>query len=99
MLANLLSGAAGGAGGGAPGGAGAGGPGLDGLMQLMGAMGMGGMGGFGMPPPVADPATAYASQIQQLQDMGFPDRDANVRALQATGGNVNAAVDRLLQGL
>ena len=32
-----------------------------------------------------------------LQDMGFYDQEANIRALQATGGNVNAAVDRLLQ--
>lgn len=100
--------------GGAAGGAGAdgvaGANSLQGLMQLMGSMGMGAGGagfnplaalggaGFGMPP-VADPATAYAGQIQQLQDMGFSDRDANIRALQATGGNVNAAVDRLLQGL
>jgi hypothetical protein len=29
--------------------------------------------------------------------MGFYDQEANIRALQATGGNVNAAVDRLLQ--
>jgi hypothetical protein len=38
-------------------------------MRLMGTMGMGGGmgGGFGAPAPVADPATAYASQIQQLQ--------------------------------
>lgn len=28
--------------------------------------------------------------------MGFYDREANVRALVATGGNVNAAVERLL---
>lgn len=32
------------------------------------------------------------------QDMGFYDRDTNIRALQATGGNVNAAVERLLSG-
>lgn len=31
-------------------------------------------------------------------DMGFFDREANVRALQQTGGNVNAAVERLLAG-
>ncbi len=45
-----------------------------------------------------DPAVRFASQLQQLQDMGFPDRAANLRALQATGGNVNAAVERLLNG-
>lgn len=67
-----------------------------------GAMG-GGMGGapgmFGAPPPVEDPETAYATQLQQLQDMGFYDTPANVRALQATAGNVNAAVERLLSGV
>lgn len=50
------------------------------------------------PPPVQDPATHYATQLQQLADMGFTDREANIRALQATGGNVNAAVERLLTG-
>ena len=34
-----------------------------------------------------------------LQDMGFSDRPANVRALQAVSGNVNAAVERLLSGV
>jgi hypothetical protein len=34
-----------------------------------------------------------------LQDMGFYDEQANITALQATGGNVNAAVDRLLQNM
>jgi len=43
--------------------------------------------------------TLYASQLQQLQDMGFADVPSNIRALQATGGNVNAAVERLLSGL
>ncbi|RYH17179.1 hypothetical protein EON65_28955 [archaeon] len=48
-------------------------------------------------PPV-DPAVRFASQLQQLQDMGFGDQAANLRALQATSGNVNAAVERLLNG-
>ena len=46
--------------------------------------------------PAVDPATRYSSQIQQLVDMGFADREANLRALIATSGNVNAAVERLL---
>jgi hypothetical protein len=33
-----------------------------------------------------------------MQAMGFYDEQANIQALQATGGNVSAAVDRLLQG-
>jgi ubiquilin len=45
-----------------------------------------------------DPAVAYAAQLTQLEQMGFGDRARNIQALQATGGNVNAAVDRLLQG-
>lgn len=36
------------------------------------------------------------SHLPCFQDMGFYDRDANIRALMATGGNVNAAVERLL---
>ena len=40
----------------------------------------------------------FAGQLQQLQDMGFGDRTANIQALLFTGGNVNAAVERLLGG-
>ena len=50
------------------------------------------------PAPVQDPAVRFASQLQQLQDMGFSDQAANLAALQATGGSVNAAVERLLGG-
>lgn len=57
------------------------------------------LSGGGVQAPVTDPGTTYATQLQQLQDMGFTDREANIRALQATGGNVNAAIDRLLQGI
>jgi ubiquilin len=61
---------------------------------------LGGGGGGGMAPaPPDDPGTAYASQLQQLQEMGFYDRDANIRHLLATGGNVNAAVERLLSSI
>ena len=56
------------------------------------ALGMGG----GPPAPVADPSAAYAAQLQALTDMGFPDRDANLRALVATGGNLEAAIARLV---
>jgi ubiquilin len=49
--------------------------------------------------PAADPAQTYASQLAQLADMGFTNRDQNIRALQATFGNVHAAVERILNGL
>jgi ubiquilin len=63
--------------------------------------GMGQLPGMGqMPaahPEIANPEIAFSSQLEQLQAMGFYDAQANIRALQATGGNVSAAVDRLLQ--
>ncbi|EEY67806.1 ubiquitin family protein, putative [Phytophthora infestans T30-4] len=48
--------------------------------------------------PAGNPEEMYASQLTQLNDMGFSNRDQNIRALQATFGNVQAAVDRLLSG-
>ena len=73
------------------------------LLGPTGGAGAGGFPGFGQfaAPPVAapvsqDPAVRYARQLEQLQNMGFPDTAANIQALIATHGNVNAAVDRLL---
>lgn len=96
-----VPGGLGGAGlGGAPGAQPAGGmPDIGALLGMMGG-GAGGLGAFGAaPPPPANPEEAYASQLQQLQDMGFYDREANIRALVAAGGNVNVAVERLLSTL
>ena len=42
------------------------------------------------------PEERYATQLQQLQEMGFYDRAENIRAMLATNVNVNAAVERLL---
>jgi len=59
--------------------------------------GLGGLGAFSAPPqPAGPPEEVYAAQLSQLNDMGFFDTAENIRALQATGGNVHAAVDRLL---
>ena len=44
------------------------------------------------------PEQLYASQLSQLQEMGFFDAQENIRALSAVGGNVHAAVERLLGG-
>jgi ubiquilin len=70
------------------------------LSALLGMMGAGGLSG-GQPgvPPGVTPEQHYAAQLSALVDMGFTDTAANLRALQATGGNVHAAVDRLLSGL
>ena len=78
---------------GSMGGGGAGG--LGGLSNMLGGMGGAGVG----IPPVSNPEVAYVDQLQQLADMGFVDRAANIRALCATQGNVNAAVERLLGGV
>lgn len=92
MAASMGAMPGGGNAGGAPGG------GLPDMSALMAMLGGGGGGGMAPAPP-DDPGTAYASQLQQLQEMGFYDRDANIRHLLATGGNVNAAVERLLSSI
>lgn len=59
---------------------------------------MGALGGGAPPAAPANqepPEVRFQVQLQQLQDMGFYDAAANVRALLATGGNVNAAVEYL----
>jgi len=38
----------------------------------------------------------YADKLSSLNAMGFNDADANINALIATGGNLQAAVNRLL---
>ncbi|CEL91836.1 unnamed protein product [Vitrella brassicaformis CCMP3155] len=45
-----------------------------------------------------NPVLTYDHQLKQLEAMGFSDRESNLRALQSVGGNVNAALDRLLAG-
>ncbi|KAK3098954.1 hypothetical protein FSP39_024651 [Pinctada imbricata] len=56
------------------------------MMQMMAA------GNINQPPE-----QRYAQQLDHLASMGFMDREANIRALQATMGDVNLAIDRLLQ--
>ncbi|KAH1040482.1 hypothetical protein J1N35_042225 [Gossypium stocksii] len=67
---------------------------MDLLMNMFGGLGAGGLG----VPNQADvpPEELYATQLSQLQEMGFYDTQENIRALRATAGNVHAAVERLL---
>lgn len=60
--------------------------------------GLGAGGGLGGVPniPTVPPEERYATQLAQLQEMGFFDPQENIRALLATNGNVHAAVERLL---
>ncbi len=49
-------------------------------------------------PSSEPPEVRFQAQLSQLNDMGFFDPEENIRALLSTGGNVNAAVERLLNG-
>uniref|UniRef100_T1JDD4 Ubiquilin-4 n=1 Tax=Strigamia maritima TaxID=126957 RepID=T1JDD4_STRMM len=48
-------------------------------------------------PGQQPPEDQYRMQLEQLTAMGFMNREANLQALVATFGDVNAAVERLLQ--
>ena len=45
----------------------------------------------------AAPGQRFRMQLQNLHDMGFMDRSANIRALTSTSGNVNRAIELLLE--
>ncbi|XP_052627283.1 ubiquitin domain-containing protein DSK2a-like [Lactuca sativa] len=68
--------------------------GFDMLMSMFGGLGVGGMGVPNVPDVA--PEQIYATQLSQLQEMGFFDVQENIRVLCATLGNVHAAVERLL---
>ncbi|XP_032753954.1 ubiquilin-4 isoform X3 [Rattus rattus] len=42
------------------------------------------------------PEVRFRQQLEQLNSMGFVNREANLQALIATGGDINAAIERLL---
>ncbi|KAF2177674.1 hypothetical protein K469DRAFT_602507 [Zopfia rhizophila CBS 207.26] len=67
---------------------------------LLGNGGLGGMGGFSTPPPQDNrpPEEVYESQLRQLNEMGFYEFERNVQALRRSGGNVQAAIQFLLDG-
>lgn len=71
--------------------------GLGGMGGMGGLGGLGGMGGFGQQPQQqGDPKEIYKNQLEQLQNMGFTNEATNIDALKATGGNVEAAIERIL---
>ncbi|CAH1153233.1 unnamed protein product [Phaedon cochleariae] len=69
-------------------------PSNDSISQLM-AQVIAGMGGQGQTNQVP-PEQRYRAQLEQLTAMGFVNREANLQALIATFGDINAAVERLL---
>ncbi|CAK7232635.1 hypothetical protein SBRCBS47491_008338 [Sporothrix bragantina] len=57
------------------------------------------MGGMNSPPPPQDnrpPEEVYATQLRQLNDMGFYDFNQNISALRRSGGSVEGAIALLL---
>ncbi|CAO2624576.1 UBQLN2 [Lemmus lemmus] len=48
------------------------------------------------PPQLPNPEVRFQQQLEQLSAMGFLNREANLQALIATGGDINAAIERLL---
>ncbi|XP_051843534.1 ubiquilin-1-like [Antechinus flavipes] len=50
------------------------------------------------PPPLPPPPSEgrFQQELDQLKAMGFSNRDANLQALIATGGDIHAAIERLL---
>ncbi|CAG8486016.1 8115_t:CDS:2 [Diversispora eburnea] len=49
-------------------------------------------------PQSEPPETRFRVQLQTLEEMGFVDQAANIRALLASGGDVNSAIEILLSG-
>ncbi|XP_025229022.1 ubiquilin-2 isoform X2 [Macaca mulatta] len=47
-------------------------------------------------PQLPNPEVRFQQQLEQLNAMGFLNREANLQALIATGGDINAAIERLL---
>jgi ubiquilin len=47
-------------------------------------------------PPAGDPKVLYAPQLAELKSMGFLNEEFNLEALQATHGNVDAAIERII---
>lgn len=66
--------------------------GMDSFRTLMNAM-VSNMANQGLNAP---PEERFQSQLETLASMGFVDRQANIQALIATYGDVNAAIDRLI---
>jgi len=56
---------------------------------------------FSAPPPMNETQeeleAKYAEQLKNLNEMGFYDKKENLKALQTTRGNVELAVNYLLQ--
>lgn len=67
------------------------------ISQLMSQMFAGGLGGLGgQQQSQQPPEERYRDQLEQLNSMGFTDRQQNLNALIETFGDVNGAIEKLL---
>jgi len=71
-------------------------PDLSSLFGMMGGLPTPANNSTQQPAQQIPPEERFRVQLQQLHDMGFTNRAANLDALQATRGNVEAAIERLL---
>lgn len=53
--------------------------------------------GAGIPADTRPPEERYAFQLQTLEEMGFTNREENLSVLNSTGGDISAAITRLLE--
>lgn len=65
------------------------------LANLGSLFGGAGMGGPAAPTDNRPPEERYATQLRQLNEMGFFDFDRNILALQRSGGDVSGALEWL----
>ncbi|ODV92263.1 hypothetical protein CANCADRAFT_12539, partial [Tortispora caseinolytica NRRL Y-17796] len=65
------------------------------LLSLLGTPGLAGAGTAAQPDN-RPPEERYEDQLRQLNELGFYDFDKNVRALRRSGGNVQGAIEALL---
>ncbi|CAD6184211.1 unnamed protein product [Caenorhabditis auriculariae] len=70
--------------------------GIDPMPQLEQLLGQMGFPSNNERAATANPEQMYATQLEQLSSMGFNNRAANIAALTAAFGDLNAAVERLL---
>lgn len=71
---------------------------LPGLSALLGAGPLGSAASAAVQEDSRPPEERYEQQLAQLNELGFYDFERNVRALRRSGGNVEGAIDALLDG-
>lgn len=49
--------------------------------------------------PTMDPKVLYATQLDKMKEMGFFNEEVNLDALKATNGNIDSAIERILNML